>query len=88
MVFWEIIQYWRCRAGFIIMKGIALQQVTFPVRVMKALGVKQLLVTNAAGALNLNMKKGSLMLLDDHINLLPDNPLRGKHEPEFGDTLS
>ncbi len=66
-------------------EGYSLEQVTFPVRVMKALGVKQLLVTNAAGALNLNMKKGSLMLLDDHINLLPDNPLRGKHEPEFGD---
>jgi purine-nucleoside phosphorylase len=65
-------------------EGYSLEQVTFPVRVMKVLGVKQLLVTNAAGALNLNMKKGSLMLLDDHINLLPDNPLRGKHEPEYG----
>ena len=65
-------------------EGYSLQEVTFPVRVMKALGVKQLLVTNAAGAMNLNMKKGSLMLLDDHINLLPDNPLRGKHEPEYG----
>lgn len=65
-------------------EGYSLEQVTFPVRVMRALGVKQLFVTNAAGALNLNMKKGSLMLLEDHINLLPDNPLRGKHEPEYG----
>jgi purine-nucleoside phosphorylase len=65
-------------------EGYSLEQVTFPVRVMKALGVKQLFVTNAAGALNLDMKKGSLMLLEDHINLLPDNPLRGKHEPEYG----
>lgn len=65
-------------------EGYSQQQITFPIRVMKALGVKQLLVTNAAGALNLEMKKGSLMLIDDHINLLPDNPLRGKHESEFG----
>ncbi|MDP4291232.1 MAG: purine-nucleoside phosphorylase [Bacteroidota bacterium] len=65
-------------------EGYNLQQITFPIRVMKALGVKQLLVTNAAGAMNLTMKKGSLMLLNDHINLLPDNPLRGKHEPDFG----
>ena len=65
-------------------EGYSQQQITFPVRVMKALGVKQLLVTNAAGAMNLEMKKGSLMLIDDHINLLPDNPLRGKHEEEFG----
>ena len=65
-------------------EGYSQQQITFPVRVMKELGVKQLLVTNAAGAMNLSMKKGSLMLIDDHINLLPDNPLRGKHEPEFG----
>jgi len=65
-------------------EGYSQQQITFPVRVMKALGVKQLLVTNAAGAMNLEMRKGSLMLINDHINLLPDNPLCGKHESEYG----
>jgi purine-nucleoside phosphorylase len=65
-------------------EGYNLQEITFPIWVMKALGVQQLLVTNAAGAMNLKMKKGSLMLIDDHINLLPDNPLRGKHEVDFG----
>lgn len=65
-------------------EGYSLQEVTFPVRVMKYLGVKKLLISNAAGALNPNYKKGDLMLLDDHINFLPDNPLRGKNVDEFG----
>ena len=58
-------------------EGYTLQQVTFPIRIMKLLGIKYLLLSNAAGALNLNFKKGSLMLIDDHISFLPDNPLRG-----------
>jgi len=65
-------------------EGYSLQQVTFPIRVMKSLGVKYLLLSNAAGAMNLKYKKGSLMLIDDHINLLPDNPLRGANLDEFG----
>jgi purine-nucleoside phosphorylase len=65
-------------------EGYSLQQVTFPVRVMKMLGVKTLLLSNAAGALNRKFKKGSLMLLDDHINFLPDNPLRGRNEDSLG----
>jgi purine-nucleoside phosphorylase len=65
-------------------EGYTLQQVTFPVRIMKMLGIKYLLLSNAAGAMNLNFKKGSLMLIDDHINLLPENPLRGKNLDEFG----
>jgi purine-nucleoside phosphorylase len=65
-------------------EGYSLQQVTFPVRVMKSLGIKYLLLSNAAGAMNLNFKKGSLMLIEDHINLLPDNPLRGKNLDDFG----
>lgn len=65
-------------------EGYTLQEVTFPVRVMKCLGIKYLLLSNAAGAMNLNFKKGDLMLIDDHINLLPDNPLRGKNLDEFG----
>ncbi len=65
-------------------EGYSLQEVTFPIRVMKSLGIRYLLLSNAAGALNLSFKKGSLMLLEDHINLLPDNPLRGKNLDEFG----
>jgi purine-nucleoside phosphorylase len=65
-------------------EGYSMQEVTFPVRVMKLLGIKYLLVSNAAGNLNLAWKKGELMLLDDHINLQPDNPLRGKNLDALG----
>lgn len=65
-------------------EGYNLQQVTFPVRVMKALGIEALFISNACGALNPDIKKGDLMLLNDHINLLPDNPLRGKNYSELG----
>ncbi|HEX2396163.1 MAG TPA: purine-nucleoside phosphorylase [Bacteroidales bacterium] len=65
-------------------EGYSLQEVTFPVRVLKALGVRYLLISNAAGSLNLNFKKGSLMLIEDHINFLPDNPLRGMNDDQQG----
>lgn len=65
-------------------EGYTMQEVTLPVRVMKLLGVKYLLISNAAGNLNLSWKKGELMLLDDHINLQPDNPLRGKNLDVLG----
>ncbi|MFY0672528.1 MAG: purine-nucleoside phosphorylase [Bacteroidia bacterium] len=65
-------------------EGYSLQQVTFPVRVMKAMGVEALFISNACGALNPAIKKGDLMVLNDHINLLPDNPLRGKNFDELG----
>lgn len=65
-------------------EGYSMQQITFPVRVLKMLGIKQLLLSNAAGNMNLNWKKGQLMLIDDHINLQPDNPLRGKNYDELG----
>lgn len=65
-------------------EGYTMQQITFPVRVMKLLGIKQLLISNAAGNMNLAWKKGELMLIDDHINLQPDNPLRGKNLDELG----
>jgi purine-nucleoside phosphorylase len=65
-------------------EGYSMQQITLPVRVMKSLGVKYLLVSNAAGNMNLNWKKGDLMLLDDHINLQPDNPLRGINDDKLG----
>ncbi|MBV6461314.1 MAG: Purine nucleoside phosphorylase 1 [Flavobacteriales bacterium] len=65
-------------------EGYSLAQVTFPVRVMHHLGIKYLLISNAAGTVNEKFRKGSLMLLNDHINLLPDNPLRGKNLNELG----
>ena len=66
-------------------EGYSMQQVTFPVRVMKALGITTLLISNAAGGMNPDFKKGDLVLLTDHINMQPENPLRGPHEPAFGD---
>lgn len=65
-------------------EGYSMQQVVFPVRVMKLLGVSTLLISNACGALNMDYKKGSLMMLNDHINLLGDNPLIGPNYDEFG----
>ena len=61
-----------------------LQQATFPVRVMKFLGVNTLLVSNAAGALNPLFQKGDVMLMSDHINLLGDNPLIGPNDEDLG----
>jgi len=69
---------------FHIYEGYSLQQVTLPIRVMKLLGVKWLLLSNAAGAINKSYQKSDLMLLDDHINLLPENPLTGKNIDELG----
>jgi len=65
-------------------EGYNMQQITLPVRVMKLLGIQHLLISNAAGAVNLDYKKGTLMLIDDHINLLPENPLTGKNIDEMG----
>jgi purine-nucleoside phosphorylase len=65
-------------------EGYSMQQVVFPVRVMKLLGVSMLLISNACGAVNMDYKKGSLMMLNDHINLLGDNPLIGPNYDELG----
>lgn len=74
-----------CMQGrFHYYEGYSMQQVTFPVRVIKALGAQALFLSNAAGAINLNFKKGELMLLEDHINLQPENPLVGKNLDELG----
>jgi len=66
-------------------EGYTMQQITFPIRVMKALGVQYLLVSNAAGGINPEYKKGDLVLIDDHINLQPESPLRGLNDASFGD---
>jgi purine-nucleoside phosphorylase len=58
-------------------EGYSMQQITFPVRIMKLLGIERLFVSNASGSLNPAIKKGDLVCIEDHINLLPDNPLRG-----------
>lgn len=65
-------------------EGYSMQQITFPVRVMKFLGIKNLLIANAGGSMNPDFKKGNLMIIEDHINLLPENPLRGPQINEFG----
>ena len=65
-------------------EGYSGSQITFPIRVMKALGVQNLLISNAAGTVNPDFKKGELMLIDDHINMIPDNPLRGKNDDRLG----
>ena len=66
-------------------EGYNMQQIVFPIRVMKLLGIKILLLTNAAGGINSNFKKGDLVLIDDHINLQSGNPLMGQNFNELGD---
>lgn len=65
-------------------EGYDMKQVTFPVRVMRQLGVDLLFVSNAAGGMNKEFKVGDVMVITDHINLFPENPLRGKNYEELG----
>lgn len=65
-------------------EGYTLQEVTFPVRVLKALGIEQFIITNVTGGLQADMNAGDLVFAHDHINLLPDNPLRGLNDPRLG----
>ena len=70
---------------FHLYEGYSFQDITYPIRVMKDLGIQRLFVSNAAGAVNLDFKKGDLMLIDDHINLQGGSPLAFKNVSDFGD---
>jgi len=72
------------RGRFHLYEGYTYDQVTFPIKVFKQLGIKLLLISNAAGNLNTSWQKGELMLIDDHINLQPGNPLAGPNEAALG----
>jgi len=65
-------------------EGYSAKEITFPIRVMKLLGIEKLFISNAAGGLRADHQKGDLMIIKDHINLQPDNPLRGQNLNDFG----
>jgi len=65
-------------------EGYDMKQVTYPIRVMQQLGIEYLFVSNAAGGMNSSFEIGDLMLIEDHINLFPEHPLRGKNWDELG----
>ncbi|MGO4905745.1 purine-nucleoside phosphorylase [Flavobacterium sp. W20_MBD1_R3] len=65
-------------------EGYSMTEVTFPVRVMKFLGIDKLIVSNASGGVNPSYKVGSIVMITDHINMTPEHPLRGKNDERFG----
>ncbi len=66
-------------------EGYNMQEVTFPIRVLKYLGIQKLIVSNASGGVNPNYKVGSIVIIKDHINLIPEHPLRGLNDSRLGD---
>lgn len=73
---------------FHLYEGYDFVDITYPIRVMRELGIKKLLISNAAGAVNLDMKKGDMMLIEDHLNLQGGSPLAFKGVNEFGDRFT
>lgn len=65
-------------------EGWEMPEVTFPIRVMKLLGIEKLMVSNACGGVNPEFKVGDIMIITDHINMMPEHPLRGENEERFG----
>ena len=65
-------------------EGYNMQEVTYPVRIMKFLGIKNLFVSNASGGVNPEFEIGDLMIINDHLNLFPEHPLRGKNDKNLG----
>lgn len=65
-------------------EGYSMQQVTFPIRVFKFLGIKRLFISNASGGMNPSFDVGDIMIITDHINMFPEHPLRGKNHEELG----
>lgn len=65
-------------------EGYSLEEVTFPIRTFKLLGIKTLVLTNAAGGINVQLTQGALMVISDHLNLMGANPLRGPNDERFG----
>ncbi|MEL6141557.1 MAG: purine-nucleoside phosphorylase [Bacteroidota bacterium] len=65
-------------------EGYSMQQLTFPIRVLQALGIERLIISNAAGSVNANIDAGDIVFLRDHINFLPENPLRGANDERLG----
>ncbi len=65
-------------------EGYLLEEVTFPIRTFKLLGIKTLVLTNASGGINVQLTQGGLMVITDHLNLMGDNPLRGPNDERFG----
>jgi len=72
------------RGRFHYYEGWSMEETVFPVRVMKYLGVEELIVSNASGGVNPRFKVGDIMIITDHINMMPEHPLNGKNEDRFG----